>query len=95
MALNTQLTPELIEEGIERELISKIQTMRKEAGFEVTDRIDVYYTASGETAKVLESHKDAIASVVLADRVESGTVQGYTKEWEIGDDKATITVVKK
>ena len=95
VALDTKLTPELIDEGTERELISKLQTMRKEAGFEVTDRIDVYYTAEGQTKQVLASHKDAIAAVVLADSVQEGSAEGYTKDWELGKDKVTLTVVKR
>ena len=95
VALDTKLTPELIDEGIGRELISKLQTMRKEAGFEVTDRIDVYYTAEGQTKQVLASHKDAIAAVVLADSVQEGSAEGYTKDWELGKDKVTLTVVKR
>ena len=59
------------------------------------DRIDVYYTAEGQTKQVLSAHKDAIAAVVLADSVQEGSAQGYTKEWELGKDKATLTVVKK
>ena len=94
VALDTKLTPELIDEGIERELISKLQTMRKEAGFEVTDRIRVYYAAEGQAAKVLEGHKAAIAKVVLADGIEAGSAEGYTKEWDFGDEKATLTVIK-
>ena len=93
VALNTELTPALIEEGIERELISKIQTMRKEAGFEVTDRIRVYYIAGDAAAKVLSRGKN-IAAVVLADSISAGTADGYTKEWEIGDESCTLTVVK-
>ena len=95
VALNTKLTPELIDEGIGRELISKLQTMRKEAGFEVTDRIDVYYTAEGQTKQVLASHREAIAAVVLADSVQEGSAEGYTKDWELGKDKVTLTVVKR
>ena len=94
VALDTKLTPELIDEGIERELISKLQTMRKEAGFEVTDRIRVYYAAAGQTAKVLEGHRAEIAKVVLADGIEAGSADGYTKEWDFGDEKATLTVIK-
>ena len=94
VALNTALTPELIEEGIERELVSKIQTMRKEAGFEVTDRIRVYYAAGGNTEKVLEGHKAAISRIVLADSIEKAGAEGYTKDWDIVGEKATLTVVK-
>ena len=74
--------------------MSKIQTMRKEAGFEVTDRIRVYYTAPAETARVLESRKQSISQVVLAESVTAGTAEGYTKEWEFGKEKATLTVVR-
>ena len=94
VALNTALTPELVEEGIERELVSKLQTMRKEAGFEVTDRINVYYAAEGNAAKVLEGSKGPIAKIVLADAICTGSAEGYTKDWDIAGDKVTLTVVK-
>ena len=94
VALNTTLTPELIAEGIERELISKIQTMRKEAGFEVTDRIRVFYKAGDATQRVLLERGQSIAATVLADSIESGEAEGYTKSWEIGEETATITVAK-
>ena len=94
VALNTKLTPELIEEGIERELISKIQTMRKEAGFEVTDRIRVYFVAGDAAANVLLRRGKNIAGVVLADSIAAGTADGYAKDWEIGDETCTLTVVK-
>ena len=94
VAVNTTLTEELIEEGIERELISKIQTMRKEAGFEVTDRITVGYEASGLAEKVIAAHAGAIAKVVLADGIAPGAAEGYSKEWEIGADRCTLSVKK-
>ena len=94
VALNTALTPALIEEGIERELVSKIQTMRKEAGFEVTDRIRVYYVAGDAVAKVLEGRARRIAGVVLADSIACGTAEGYSKDWEIGGEKVTLAVVR-
>ena len=68
--------------------------MRKEAGFEVTDRIRVYYEAEGNAAKVLENHKAAIAKIVLADSVECGKADGYSKDWDIVGDRASLTVVK-
>ena len=68
--------------------------MRKEAGFEVTDRIRVYYVAGDAAAKVLEGRARRIAGVVLADSIACGTADGYTKEWEIGGDKLTLTVAK-
>lgn len=94
VVLDTNLTPELILEGVERELISKIQTMRKDAGFEVTDRIDVYYTAEGKALDVL-SGENAIAKVVLADRIEEGSADGFTRSMDINGDACTLTVVKK
>ncbi len=92
VALDTALTPELIEEGVERELVSKIQTMRKEAGFEVTDRIKVYFEAEGKASDMLK--KGAFASDVLAVSVEEGKAEGFTKEVDINGDRATITLVK-
>lgn len=93
VALDTTLTEELIEEGIERELVSKIQTMRKEAGFEVVDRIAVYYEANGRAKNVLASA--AFATDVLAVSVSEGTADGYSKEWDINGEKVTLTVVKQ
>ena len=92
VALNTELTPELLEEGTERELVSKIQTMRKEAGFEVVDRIAVYYEAEGRAETVLQ--RGNFKSDVLAERVVKGVAEGYTKELDVNGDKVRITVVK-
>ncbi len=92
VALDTALTDELIDEGIERELVSKIQNMRKEAGFEVTDRIKVYYTASGRAAGVLK--KGAFAADVLAQSIEEGEGEGFRKEQSINGEKVTLTVAK-
>ena len=92
VALDTTLTEELIEEGIERELVSKIQNMRKEAGFEVTDRIAVYYVAEGKAAKVLK--KAAFAGDVLAQSITEGQAEGFTKEQSINGEKVTLTLVR-
>ena len=92
VALNTALTEELLDEGCERELVSKISAMRKEAGFEVTDRIAVYYTASGRAERMLA--RGAFAGDVLAETIEKGTADGFTKTIDVNGDKATITVVK-
>jgi isoleucyl-tRNA synthetase len=92
VALNTALTEDLLDEGCARELVSRIQTMRKEAGFEVTDRIAVYYEAEGRARKMLA--QGGIAADVLADRIEEGGAEGYTKPLEINGDKVTLTVVK-
>ena len=90
--LDTTLTEELLDEGTERELVSKIQTMRKEAGFEVTDKIKVYYTAEGRAQKALARAR--FAGDVLAVGVEEGVAEGYCKELDVNGDKAKITVVK-
>ncbi len=93
VALNTALTPELIAEGTEREIVSKIQTMRKEAGFEVTDRIAVYYQAEGLAKEALS--RGAFKADVLAEEVKEGTAEGYTKSQDINGDKVTLTLIKK
>ncbi len=92
VALNSELTEELISEGIERELVSKIQNMRKEAGFEVTDRINVYYTAEGRVLQVLK--KGSFAADVLAASVAEGSHAGFTKEQNVNGEKVTLTLVK-
>ena len=92
VALNTELTEELIAEGIERELVSKVQTLRKEAGFEVTDRIRIFYCAKGRAGEALK--KAAFASDVLAVSVEEGSADGYSKEVDINGEKVTLTLVK-
>jgi len=92
VALNTVLTDELIEEGIEREIVSKIQNMRKEAGFEVTDRILVYFKGEGKVASVLK--KASFASDVLAEKVEEGEAEGFTKAQNINGEKVNLTLVK-
>ncbi len=92
VALNTALTEELIDEGVERELISKIQNMRKEAGFEVTDRISVYFKAEGRLAKILA--KGDFAAAVLANKVEEGESAGFTKQITVNSDKATVTIIR-
>ncbi|MDE5896198.1 MAG: class I tRNA ligase family protein, partial [Clostridia bacterium] len=92
VALNTALTEELLDEGCERELVSKIQTMRKEAGFEVTDRIAVYYAAAGRAEKILA--EGAFKKDVLAEKAEPGSAEGYTKSLDVNGDKVVLTVVK-
>lgn len=94
VALDINLTPELVEEGFVRELISKIQTMRKEAGFEVTNHICVYQEANGRLAGILSKYGDVIRSEVLADRICTGQTGGYTKEWNINGEKTVLGVEK-
>ena len=93
VALNTALTEELIVEGMERELVSKIQTMRKEAGFEITDRIYIYYNVEDGKAKgALEN--GSFKEDVLALSVCEGTADGYSKEVDVNGEKVSITLVK-
>ncbi len=91
VVLDTALDEALILEGAEREIVSKIQTMRKEAGFEVTDHIVVGYNAEGVAKKVLDS--GSFRSDVLCDAVTE-SLDGYTKEWDINGDNVTISVSK-
>ncbi|MBQ8684574.1 MAG: isoleucine--tRNA ligase [Clostridia bacterium] len=94
VALNTQLTEALIVEGIEREIVSKIQTMRKEADFQITDRISIYYNnVEGKLASVLKA--GAFKEDVLAVSVCEGTADGYQKEVDINGEKVTLTLVKR
>ena len=93
--LDTTLTPELIEEGYVRELVSKIQTMRKEAGFEVMDRICIYADGNEKIRGILESHKEEIKGEVLADDVIFGQTAGYVKEWSVNDENVTLAVEKR
>ena len=92
--LDTSLTPELVEEGFVRELVSKIQTMRKEAGFEVMDRIRVYAQGNEKIGMILENNADEISGDVLADEIRIGEQAGYTKEWNINGEKVTLGVEK-
>jgi isoleucyl-tRNA synthetase len=95
VALDTNLTPQLVEEGFVRELVSKIQTMRKEAGFEVTDHIRVYLEGNDRLAAVLEDHRDEIGAEVLADQILTGRTGGYSKEWNINGEKAVLGVERQ
>ena len=94
VVLDTNLTPELIEEGFVREIISKIQTMRKEAGFEVMDKIVVYAHGNDKIQDVMKAHEDEIKSEVLADEMVLGETDGYVKEWNINKETVTMGVKK-
>ena len=94
VVLDTNLTPELIEEGFVREIISKIQTMRKEAGFEVMDKIVVYAHGNDKIQEVMKAHEDEIKSEVLADEMVLGQTDGYVKEWNINKEAVTMGVKK-
>ncbi len=92
VAMETTLTPELIEEGFVREIVSKLQTMRKENGFEVTDHITVYAKDNEKLREIMQKHEDFICGIVLADGVEYGTVDGYTKEWNINGEMVVLGI---
>ena len=92
--IDTALTPELIEEGRVREIVSKIQTMRKEAGFEVTDHIRLTMDGTEVIKALTEKYGKEFAADVLADELTFGAAAGYTKEWDINGEKATIGVEK-
>ena len=93
VVLDSAITEELLKEGILREITSKIQSMRKEAGFEVTDRINIYYQAEGTALSVITEMQTELLDAVLAVNVINGSA-GYIKEWEIGADKVVLGVEK-
>lgn len=95
VVLDTNLTPELLEEGFVREIISKIQTMRKEAGFEVTDKIHITYTGSEKAETVFAENRQEISEDVLAVSMEKTEPAGYVKEWKINGEAVTIGVAKE
>ena len=95
VALDTRLTPELIEEGFVREIISKVQTMRKEAGFEVMDRIIVSYESDEKIAGIFAANKDEIMQEVLADDIRRDALDGYEKSWNINGEEVKLGVKKQ
>ena len=94
VVLDTNLTPELIEEGFVREVISKIQTMRKEADFEVMDKIKVYVNGNDKISGIMTKNKTQILSEVMAEDMITGSTEGYTKEWNINGEDVTLGVQK-
>ncbi len=94
VVLDTNLTPELLEEGFVREIISKIQTMRKDAGFEVMDHIRVSMQDNDKVQKVIQDNEAQIKSEVLADEVSYDGAKGSVKEWSINGEKVTLGVEK-
>ena len=95
VVLDTNLTSELIEEGFVREIISKIQTMRKEAGFEVMDKIHVYAKDNQCIMDIMENHRDEIMSEVLAEEITLNETDGYVKEWSINKENVVLGVTRK
>ena len=94
VVLDTNLTPELVEEGFMREIISKIQTMRKEAGFEVMDKITVYSDGNDKIAELISKNEDTVKNDVLATEIVTGKIDGYSKEWNINGENVTFGVKK-
>ena len=93
VVLDTNLTPELIEEGFVREIVSKVQTMRKEAGFEVTDHIVLSHHGNSLIEGIFARHGAEIAADTLADSIKPGA-SGYVKDWEINGESVTLGVEK-
>ena len=92
VALETTLTPELIEEGFVREVISKVQTMRKDNGYEVTDHITVYLAGNDKLASIVQKHEDMLRSITLADKVVYGELAGHQQDWNINGEQVTLAV---
>ena len=95
VVLDTNLTEELLEEGMVREIVSKIQTMRKEAGFEVMDRITVGYEANDKVTAIIEKFADSICADVLADAITKGATGSYAKDWNINKEEVKLSVNKQ
>lgn len=94
VVLDTNLTPELIEEGFVYEMISKIQTMRKEADFEVMDHIRVSVCGNEKLAEIVKANEKAISDKVLADEIVTEETLSYTKEWNVNGETVTISICK-
>ena len=94
VALDTELTPELIEEGFVKELISKIQTMRKDSDFNVMDRINVTLTGNDKLFQIAKKNESAISAVVLSDSIASADEGANAKKWDINGESVIISVAK-
>ena len=94
VVLDVNLTKELIDEGLVREIVSRVQTMRKEADFKVTDRINLYYVAEGQIARIFKEYGDRIAKATLTANISEGKAEGYQKDWELNEEAITLTVQK-
>lgn len=94
VVLDTNLTPELLEEGFVREIISKVQTMRKDAGFEVMDHIRVSMQDNDKVKGIIQKNESTIKSEVLADAVDYESAGGFTKEWNINGENVILSVEK-
>ena len=92
IALSTKLTPELIEEGFVNEIVSKIQTMRKDNGFEVMDHITVYVDGNDKLADIVKRNEEHIRTITLANVVVYGSTDGFSREWKINGETVTLAV---
>ncbi len=95
VVLDCNMTPELIDEGFVRELVSKIQTMRKEADFEVMDKIDIAYEAEGKVDEIFTKYAADICHDVLGESIVKGNLDGYRKDWNINGESVVLTVKRK
>ena len=94
VAIDTELTSELIEEGFVNEVISKLQTMRKDSDFDVTDHIKVYVDGNDKIAEVIKNNEAEIAKIVLGDEFIYGQDGANAKSWDINGEKVTLSVEK-
>ncbi len=94
VVLDTNLTPELLEEGFVKEIISKVQTMRKEAGFEVMDKITLYAKDNTKIIEILDKNGAEIKSAVLATEIVTGITEGYEKSWNVNGEEVVMGVKK-
>ena len=92
VVLDTNLSEELLEEGFVREIISKVQTMRKEAGFEVMDKIEITYEGTEKAEAVFAANADTVGAETLALSVKKAAPAGYVKEWKINGENVTLGV---
>ena len=94
VAVTTEITPELADEGLARELVRRIQEMRKSAGFEIADRIRLSYDGDADVARVIDTWRDYITQETLADSIAEGAAAGHTEDHDIDGRKVTLTVAK-
>ncbi|MEI7810862.1 MAG: isoleucine--tRNA ligase [Ignavibacteria bacterium] len=95
VAVDTELSESLVAEGLAREFVNRVQNMRKDAGFEVTDRINIYFSGNDKLAKAVGLFKDYIANETLADNVELGNgANGFSQDWEIAEYQCSINIMR-
>ena len=94
IVLDINLTKELLDEGFLRELISKVQTMRKEAGFEVVDHIELFLKDNAKLIDIVKVNEAELMSEVLCDKITYGNIKGYEKEWNLNGENVVVGVKK-